>query len=251
MPEADLHSEFAKRGPWVTRYWLGGRPYGGEFDAMSDPRLDQFWNAFPRARTILELGSLEGGHTFGLAARPAVKRVVGVEGRQANVARAAWIGTLLGTSKVEFVQANLETTPLSTYGTFDAVFCCGLLYHLPRPGELIDSISQVTTSLFLSTHYAPEDQADAECDGVPGIHYHEFGLDDPLSGLSSSSFWPTLDGLLAIVRARGFGETRIVDHNRHNPNGPTVSLAASQSAAVARGRATQPLRHVLRRLVGR
>ena len=39
------------------------------------------------ARTILELGSLEGGHTWGLATRPGVRKIFALEGRAANVRR--------------------------------------------------------------------------------------------------------------------------------------------------------------------
>ncbi len=44
---------------------IDGVPYGGSFDAVNDPRLDLFFAAFPTPESILELGSLEGGHTIG------------------------------------------------------------------------------------------------------------------------------------------------------------------------------------------
>lgn len=234
MSEIDLQAEFAQRGPWVTKHWIGGEAHGGDFDALGDLRLPQFWEAFPLARTILELGSLEGGHSFALAAHPTVERLVGVEGRQANVARAEWVRTLLGASNVEFVQADLESTSLSTLGTFDVVFCCGLLYHLQRPWELIAQIGQVSSGLFLSTHYAAAEQANTVRHGVRGTIYQEFGLDDPLSGLSDESFWPTLDGLLGMLRDHGFTETNIVHNIQVHPNGPIVNLSAFRRGAAAR-----------------
>jgi 2-polyprenyl-3-methyl-5-hydroxy-6-metoxy-1,4-benzoquinol methylase len=35
---------------------------------------------------------------------------------------------------VEFREANLERLDLAEVGRFDAVFCAGLLYHLPGRG---------------------------------------------------------------------------------------------------------------------
>lgn len=99
--------------------------------------MQQFFESFPNLRSILELGSPEGGHTFVLAGHPGVERVLAIEGRLANVEKAKFIGSLLGISNVEFKQANLEELELTSLGQFDAIFCCGLLYHLPEPWKLI------------------------------------------------------------------------------------------------------------------
>jgi len=133
MSDPAVTAAFAKHAPWVTRFRIGGDDYGGSFDALNDPRLDFFCDAFPTARRILELGSLEGGHTIGLAQRPGVEQVLGIEGRAANLARALVAKEILQIGNVDFVQANLETIDLSQFGRFDAVYCSGLLYHLPEP----------------------------------------------------------------------------------------------------------------------
>src|SRR4051812_25825024 len=63
---------FERLGPWVTSFTIDGVEYGGEHTMDDDRRLPQFWEAFPDARRILELGSLEGGQTFELLRRPGV-----------------------------------------------------------------------------------------------------------------------------------------------------------------------------------
>jgi hypothetical protein len=60
----DLTSEFAKRGPWVFQFRIDGHDYGGAISAIGDARVDQFFRFAPKAATILELGALEGAHTF-------------------------------------------------------------------------------------------------------------------------------------------------------------------------------------------
>ena len=131
---------FRLRGPWVTRFVINGRAYGGWHDSSADPRPQWFFDTFPDVRTILDLGCLEGGHTFALAAHPGVERVVGVEVRRANLRRAEYVRRVTRSHNVEFVAADLETFDLSSLGRFDAVFCSGLLYHLPRPWELLAGV---------------------------------------------------------------------------------------------------------------
>jgi hypothetical protein len=74
---------------------------GGNFDASNDPRIDQFFQHFPDAKNILELGSLEGGHTFRLAERA---RVLGLEGRQKNIDKALYMQKLNSSQNHIFLQ---------------------------------------------------------------------------------------------------------------------------------------------------
>ncbi len=224
-----VREEFEKRGPWVTKFVIGDREYGGDFDAMQDTRVDQFFECFPNAERILELGSLEGGHTFNLASRPPVKHVLGIEGRESNVEKARFVQRLLGVTNVDFVTANLETTDLASFGKFDAVFCSGLLYHLPEPWGLIEQVSRVSPNLFVWTHYAREEDANTTANGWKGYTYKEFGLADPLSGMSPDSFWPTLDGLQDMLREYGLEKVRLIEDDPDHPQGPAITLAATAS----------------------
>ncbi|HEX5503271.1 MAG TPA: hypothetical protein VFW96_11665, partial [Thermomicrobiales bacterium] len=119
----------------------------------------------------------------------------------------------------------------------------GLLYHLPRPWELLDRIARASDRLFLSTHYALADEASVTVRGLRGRMYREYGVDDPLSGLSPESFWPTLDSLDAMLRAAGFTSIRVISDDPAFANGPVVGLAAT----AGRGR----LRRVAARLPAR
>jgi hypothetical protein len=222
-----LRRGFCKRAPWVTGFTIHGRAYGGRYPATADPRLEQFWRSFPDARTVLELGSLEGGHTLALAGRPQVRRVVGLEGRAANVGRARYVQAKLGVRNVEFAHVNLETGDLRRFGPFDAVACLGLLYHLPRPWELLDRAAAVSPDLFLWTHYVADDRADAEAGGYRGAWVQEFGEADPLSGLSPQSFWPTQSELHRMLRASGFRRIEVIEGQPDHPHGPGLTLAAS------------------------
>ena len=219
-----LELEFARRGPWVSRFAIGGRAYGGSVDLSDDARVRSFFDACPDCRSVLELGSLEGAHTFQLAER--ADRVLAIEGRERNVAKARFVQELLRVENVEFRQANLEELELASLGRFDGIFCAGLLYHLPRPWLLLDQLGGVAPCLLLSTHYAAE--AEAEHEGVPGHWFRELGHRDPLSGLSPRSFWMTLPALLDRLEEQGY-EPALVRDDRDHVNGPLVTLTARRA----------------------
>ena len=226
MSDPTVATAFAKHAPWVTRFRIGEHDYGGSFDALNDPRLDFFCEAFPKARRILELGSLEGGHTIGLAQRPSVEHILGIEGRAANLARAQVAREILQVGKIDFVQANLETVDLTQFGRFDAIYCCGLLYHLPEPWRLTAQFRSIADGVFLWTHCATEEAAKILTNGYRGRWHKEGGPEEVLSGLSPDSFWPTLGSLCNMLTHAGFARIHLLQNNLNHPNGPAVIIAA-------------------------
>ena len=227
----DLRTEFAKRGPWITHYLVDGVESGGSFHALEDERIDQFFESFSDVRTILELGSLEGGHTIALAQHPGVERVLGIEARAINIARARFVQELLRIDNVDFVEADLEKADLTNFGKFDAIFCSGLLYHLPEPWKLIEQFPRVAPRVFLWTHYAEDTPELLTVNGLKGREYMEGGRDEPLSGISPTSFWLTLDSLKNVLMKAGFNTIQILYDDPRHCNGPAVTLSAKMLSA--------------------
>lgn len=222
-----LEREFKALRPWVTKFVLDGKSYGGKYDAFNDIRLQWFSQQAPNPRTILELGSLEGGHTLALVRRPGVERVLGLEGRPENLRRAQFVKEVHRAARVDFELANLESSDLTQYGRFDGVFCVGLLYHLPEPWQLLDQIARVTQQLFLWTHYAPDHKAKLNQHGWQGMLYQEHGLKDKLSGLSAHSFWPNRKSLQTMIEQAGFERVMTVHDDARHVHGPAVTLMAT------------------------
>ncbi len=218
-------SVFRNPKSWVTRFAIDGKMFGGKYDALNDPRIDWFFRCFPNVQSVLELGSVEGGHTIALAKHPTINRVVGIEARQANIDKANMIKELYHASKVDFAQADLEQTDLSGLGQFDAVFCVGVLYHMSKPWELVRQIGRVARNLFVWTHYTARGRTTLE--GFGGTIFRESGLKDPLSGLSSRSFWPTLESLREMLDANGFKNIFVIENNPNHSEGPAITLAAT------------------------
>jgi SAM-dependent methyltransferase len=224
-------SNWIEIGPWTTQFNVAeGLMIGGSYDAAGDIRLKQFQETYPLAKSILELGSLEGGHSFALASLPRIERVVALEGREDNLTRARFIQEHLPdritASKVTFQQANLEIASLTDLGKFDVVFCVGLLYHLPAPWKLLKELRKVTNNLFIWTHYT-----DLNCprisDKYYGLWYKEYGLKDPLSGLSNYSFWPMKADLFQMLSDCDFPNTSIISEEVKNGSSAITLTAKS------------------------
>ncbi len=102
---------------------------------------------------VLDLGCLEGLYSVELARRGA--RVVGIEGREANIAKARFAQEALGLEGVEFVRDDVRNLSPEKYGSFDVVLCLGLLYHLDAPDvfEFADACARCCDQLLVvDTH---------------------------------------------------------------------------------------------------
>jgi hypothetical protein len=79
--------------------------------------------------------------------------------------------------------------------------------------------------MYLSTHYCRDEQVNTEVHGYSGLVYGEFGLDEPLSGLSAQSFWPTRASLLKMLHNAGFGKCRVTYEQVDHEHGPLIGLS--------------------------
>ncbi|MFN2476630.1 MAG: class I SAM-dependent methyltransferase [Chthoniobacterales bacterium] len=226
-PDAGIAKQFTELAPWVFQFRIGGADYGGGISAVGDVRLLEFLRFAAGPQRILELGSLEGAHTVLLAREPGVREVVAVEGRERNIRKAELVTRLLHVRNATFVQENLETADLVQLGLFDAVFCSGLLYHLPEPWKLIEQLPAIAPKLVLWTHYADDLGAETVQQGWRGRVQREGGADEPLSGMSATAFWLTLGSLIKLLSASGYESVHILQHNFAHPNGPAVIIGAA------------------------
>lgn len=174
---------------------------------------------FPHAAAarprVADLGALEGGYAVEFAR--AGFDVVAIEARQVNVDRCLLVADRLRLPSLRVVRDDVRA--IERYGTFDAVFCCGLLYHLDAPDAFLRTLGRVTRrALLLDTHYALEQQPGpwtlspmTTHEGRRGRWYAEWpeGTPPPEQDVWSSvenhrSFWMERDHLLQAVREAGF-----------------------------------------------
>lgn len=80
---------------------------------------------------VLDLACLDGQYSIECALQGA--RVVGVEAREASVAKARFAKQVLQLPHLEFERDDVRNVSVATYGEFDVVICSGILYHLDTP----------------------------------------------------------------------------------------------------------------------
>ena len=149
-------------------------------------------------------------------------------GREDNLNRANFVKQVYGCKNIQFYKANLELLDPGQWDQFDVVFCAGVLYHLPKPWELIRKVSSLCRRLlFVDTHYAHDETALIE--RYSGRSQDEGN--DPLSGLSAKSFWLSFKDLVLLLMENGF-PVRFVRDYEVFPKGPRVFIVAERVDAV-------------------
>jgi 2-polyprenyl-3-methyl-5-hydroxy-6-metoxy-1,4-benzoquinol methylase len=104
-----------------------------------------------RGQTILDLGSHDGRWSFA-AIRSGAKRVVGIEGRHDLVAKAVGSMEFYGVSRerYSFIAGDvLHVTPHMEPGSFDTIFCFGILYHTSHQMQMINAIARLQPKVLL------------------------------------------------------------------------------------------------------
>lgn len=94
---------------------------------------------------VADVGCLEGGYSVEFARMGF--QVLGIEIRDLNIAACNYVKSKVNLPNLEFAQDNALN--IAKYGVFDAVFCCGLFYHLDRPKEYLETLSRVTNKLLI------------------------------------------------------------------------------------------------------
>jgi 2-polyprenyl-3-methyl-5-hydroxy-6-metoxy-1,4-benzoquinol methylase len=102
---------------------------------------------------VLDLACLEGMYWVELARRGAT--VVAIEGREANLAKAAFAKRVLRLDTIELIQDDVRNLSREQHGEFDIVLCLGILYHLDSPDvfTFLERVAQVCSGFtIIATH---------------------------------------------------------------------------------------------------
>jgi SAM-dependent methyltransferase len=159
---------------------------------------------------VLDLGCLEGQFAIEFALQGAT--AVGIEIREANVAKAQFVKEALGLKNVEFHREDARN--LENYGQFDAIVCSGLLYHLTSADavKMVQAMHRMSRLVIIDTHIALD--AEATCfEGYSGETFREHGESDSAdkkearrwaSADNAVSFWFTRPSLINLLSEAGF-----------------------------------------------
>lgn len=192
-----------QHGDWTTNIDLGHGVYtlDGE-DPSRGTRLRRFVQAVCDAAggsvdglRVLDLACLEGMFSVELARLGA--RVVGIEGREANVAKARFAQETLSLENLEFHQDDVRNLSEERYGRFDVILCLGILYHLNPPDvfSFVGSMASVCDGFtVIDTHASPVAAEYHSYDGreYAGKAYTEHALEST-AGERLEAVWASLD----------------------------------------------------------
>ncbi|MGI8312989.1 class I SAM-dependent methyltransferase [Saccharopolyspora hattusasensis] len=194
---------------------------------------------------ILELGPLEGGHTYQLHAAGA--EIIAVEAQTRAYLKCLIVKELLGMPQARFLLGDFTPYLRDAEERFDLCFASGVLYHMRNPVETIALTAKVATKLFLWTHVYDEDVITRSELLAPRFPSHQRathqGFDHTLhrfnyaealqrngfcGGSAPYSNWLTRADLLAALEHFGWTVTNIGFDTPDHPHGPALALTATR-----------------------
>lgn len=138
---------------------------------------------------VLELGPLEGGHTYALEKLGA--DVLAIESNSDAYLKCLIVKELTSL-KAKFMLGDVTEFLTSTRERFDLVFACGILYHMRDPITVIENICRVTDRCYVWSHVFDEAcYSGPPRNGIVDPRYPEMTLWDAGYGdtVNDSRFW--------------------------------------------------------------
>lgn len=179
-----------------------------------------FANQWPQA-TALDVACHEGYFAINLARR-GCRDVLGIDIRKENVEGAELMRSVYGLSNLRLDERDVLSLEPAEYGHFDVVLMLGLLYHLENPIKAIRVARAHTARVCLiETQIAPNLSGLVEWGSYrnPRQMIGSFAVVDESTEIahrnreantSSISLVPSLEALLAVMRAVGFSRVEVV-----------------------------------------
>jgi SAM-dependent methyltransferase len=190
--------------------------------------------------TILELGPLEGGHTY-LLERSGAACILAIESNVEAYLKCLIMKETLGMARARFLLGDFCSYLRDATDRFDMVFCSGVLYHMEDPLALIRDIARVSDKCFVWTHYydatrsAARMPLPAAASGYNATYYRAEYPDRALGtfwgGNKPVASWMTRDDIIGAFRHFGFDVIDIIAQEPDAKHGATVTFAARKSGA--------------------
>jgi SAM-dependent methyltransferase len=190
----------------------------GRFQAAKRMLKLAFPDGLDRKR-IADLGCLEGGYTVGFARLG--MDALGIEIRDSNYQNCQYVKSNVDLLNLNFVKDDVHS--IDSYGIFDAIWVCGILYHLDDPRSFLEKIAKACRRLILiETHFTYKSRTHAvdhyklsdicEHEGLKGRWFQEYDEATQIksedlkwsSWSNKRSFWLQKEYLINLIRDVGF-----------------------------------------------
>jgi 2-polyprenyl-3-methyl-5-hydroxy-6-metoxy-1,4-benzoquinol methylase len=202
---------------------------------FEDMRLKYIFNFIDvRDKRVLEIGPFLGYFSV-LLEKMGVRENIAIESRADNLHKCQCVKKQFRLNQTQFIKHDLERLyrgeeiPKFT-GSFDLVFCLGVLYHLPNPGRGLEWMLSQSATLFLGTQYVRRSSKKSIAYSYRGKSYRaqertEGGIDDPISGMSPTSVWLYEDDLLHLIKDVGYSRIWVLGKDFQNHSDHIALLA--------------------------
>lgn len=236
------------RGDWASALPSEAELSAGIVPLFEDPKIvwaEQELGGFEGCK-ILELGPLEGGHTYMLEKRGAAS-IVAIEANQRAYLKCLIIKDLFGLTKAQFRLGNFMTYLNHAEETFDICVASGVLYHMKNPARLIHLISKRAKRVTIWTHYYDAallkenpytsrfhfQEMEYEYQGFKHVLYQQryrqnfgesLGRTNFFGGDQEFSCWMKREDILACLEFFGFRGIKIAFEELDHPHGPCFCL---------------------------
>jgi len=197
-------------------------------------------------KDILELGPLEGGHSY-MFQQGNARKVISIEANTRAFLKCLCIKEIFKLDKVDFKLGDFMSFLQEDDSKFDMVCASGVLYHMEEPIKLLELISNVSDKLFIWTHYYDEEvirnRKDLDAKFSPastfeykGVSYtsstqsynESLGWAGFCGGPKPISNWLTRDSILKALEEFGFTDIQINFDDPNHQNGSAFALCAQK-----------------------
>ena len=220
----------------------------GSIGLFDDPRVvwfEQQFGGFGNS-SVLELGPLEGGHTF-MMAQCGASRITAIESNRRAYFKCLIVQQALK-FQADFLLGDFQPYLAKTDSRFDFALCSGVLYHLTDPVEFLTNLTRVADAIGIWTHYYDAAIISNQPELKHKFEQQPITVDVPnrqiklyrqsyLKALQWSGFcggpevishWISKDDILAYLGDLGFSVEVGFDEPNHQ-NGPSMALYAKRN----------------------
>jgi protein-L-isoaspartate O-methyltransferase len=236
-------------GEWSSHLPDHLKVVSGGSRLFEDSRIDRIieWVGDIRGMRVLELGPLEGGHTYMLDRAGAV--VEAIEANSRAYLKCLVVKELLGLQHARFLRGDFVAYMKQNVEPYDLVLASGVLYHMTEPVELLELLAVTGRRVAIWTHYFDRDvltdsataanfRLPAEPVTVDGTTYlmHPRQYLEQLSwrgfggGSRSYARWMEREDILDLLHRLGFDSLDVSHEQLDHVNGPSFLVLAQRTA---------------------